>query len=262
MIFGKRGIALIFITLCLINFVSAIRISPPKTEGNFRPNWETQVVYEISNDLGRDIEVYARGDLADYITFDKTIISNTDKIIATLKLPEDFEIPGPKKTYVGAREVIDDEVGGTFGVAAGIEALILIHVPYPGKYIEAIGSYNPKTEPATIELKEDRALYWLSCGAQPTITVKNILSSRGLLLKRDLIKEGLSEEAISAKMDEWGKIQESSLEKKKANAEKKAKEKTEADKKKIEEENKEKKAETAEVKDTASEEVSEEEKSE
>ena len=134
--------------------------------------------------------------------------------------------------------------------------------PRDGKYIEAIGSYNPKTEPATIEVNEERVLYWLGCGAQPTITVKNILSKEGILLKKELIKEGLSEEAISAKLEEWGKNQESSIEKKKAKAEKKKEEKAEAEKKKLEEENKEKEVAAAEVKDTASDEVSAEEKSE
>ena len=129
--------------------------------------------------------------------------------------------------------------------------------PRDGKYIEAIGTYNPKTEPATIEFKEDRALYWLGCGAQPTTTVKNLLSALGLLLKKELIKEGLSEEAISAKLEEWGKNKKSVLKKKKSKAEKKKQEKAEAEKKKLEE-IKEKEAETAEVKDTASEEVSEE----
>lgn len=131
-----------------------------------------------------------------------------------------------------------------------------VRSPRDGKYIEAIGTYNPKSNPASVEIKEDRALYWLGCGAQPTITVKNILSKEGILLKRDLIKEGLSEEAISAKLAEWGKTKESSLETKKAKAEKKAKEKAEAEKKKIEEENKKKEAEAAEVKDTTSEDVS------
>lgn len=134
--------------------------------------------------------------------------------------------------------------------------------PRDGKYIEAIGSYNPKTEPATIEVNEERVLYWLGCGAQPTITVKNILSKEGILLKKELIKEGLTEEAISAKLEEWGKNQESSVEKKKAKAEKKKLEKAEAEKKKLEEENKEKEVAAAEVKDTASDEVSAEEKSE
>ena len=60
-----------------------------------------------------------------------------------------------------------------------------------GKYIESIGIYDPKTDPSTISFKEDRALYWLGCGAQPTTTVKNLLSKTGILLKRELIKKGL-----------------------------------------------------------------------
>jgi small subunit ribosomal protein S16 len=131
--------------------------------------------------------------------------------------------------------------------------------PRDGKYIEAIGSYNPKTDPATIELNEERALYWLGCGAQPTETVKNLLNKKGILLKKELLKEGLSEEAISAKLEEWGKNKDSLLEKKKVKTEQQKKEKTEAAKKKLEEENKQKEVEAAEVEDTASEDVSAEE---
>src|SRR5690554_4747387 len=59
--------------------------------------------------------------------------------------------------------------------------------PRDGKYIERIGSYNPNTNPATITLDFDRALYWLQTGAQPTDTVRNILSSEGVLLKKHLL---------------------------------------------------------------------------
>ena len=55
--------------------------------------------------------------------------------------------------------------------------------PRDGKFIERIGSYNPNTHPATITLNFDRALYWLQTGAQPTHTVRNILSREGVLLK-------------------------------------------------------------------------------
>jgi small subunit ribosomal protein S16 len=134
--------------------------------------------------------------------------------------------------------------------------------PRDGKYIEAIGTYNPKSDPASIEIQEDRALYWLDCGAQPTTTVKTLLSKQGILLKKELLKEGLSEESISAKMNEWGKNQESLIEKKKAKAEKSKKEKAEAEQKRLEEEKKAKEAEAAEAKDTASEEVSAEENTE
>lgn len=134
-----------------------------------------------------------------------------------------------------------------------------VRSPRDGKYIEAIGSYNPKTDPATIVLDEERALYWLGCGAQPTETVKNLLNKQGILLKKELLKEGLSEDAISTKLEEWGKNKDSLLEKKKAKAEQKNNEKAEAAKKKLEEENKQKEVETAEVEDTASEESSAEE---
>ncbi len=80
--------------------------------------------------------------------------------------------------------------------------------PRDGKFIEAIGLYNPKTEPATVEIKETRALYWLGVGAQPTDTVKNLLTHQGILLKRELIKKGLSEEQITLKLDEWKKLTE------------------------------------------------------
>ncbi len=132
-----------------------------------------------------------------------------------------------------------------------------VRSPRDGKYIEAIGLYNPKTEPATVELNEERALYWLNCGAQPTTTVKNLLSSNGILLRKELLKKGLSEDDVNAKIDEWKKAQESKIANKKEKAEKKKQEKLEAAKKKLEEE---KAAEVQE--DTASEEVSKEETAE
>ena len=52
--------------------------------------------------------------------------------------------------------------------------------PRDGKFIEAIGLYNPLTHPSTLEINEDRALYWLNNGAQPTDTVRNLLSQKGI----------------------------------------------------------------------------------
>ena len=83
--------------------------------------------------------------------------------------------------------------------------------PRDGKFIEAIGLYNPKTDPATVDIKEERAMYWLGVGAQPTDTVKNLLSNLGIILKRELMKQGLTEEQITAKLDEWKKLKEANL---------------------------------------------------
>ena len=79
--------------------------------------------------------------------------------------------------------------------------------PRDGKFIERIGSYNPNTNPATIDLKFDRALYWLQVGAQPTDTARTILSREGVCLKKHLlegVKKGAFDEvAANAKFDAW-----------------------------------------------------------
>ncbi len=70
--------------------------------------------------------------------------------------------------------------------------------PRDGKYIERIGSYNPNTNPATITLNFERALYWVNVGAQPTDTVRTILSNEGVLLMKHLqggVKKGAFDEA-------------------------------------------------------------------
>ncbi len=117
--------------------------------------------------------------------------------------------------------------------------------PRDGRFIEAIGLYNPKTDPATIDIKEDRALYWLGVGAQPTVTVKKLLSKKGVMLKHDLVKRGVSDEIIEVEVKNWEKLQEAkqiSLEKKKTEE---VQAKADAAKKKAVEEAKAAKAEEA-----------------
>ena len=74
--------------------------------------------------------------------------------------------------------------------------------PRDGRFIERIGSYNPNMNPAAIDLNFDRALYWLTVGAEPTDTVRNILSKEGVLMKKHLIggvKKGAFKEAETEK---------------------------------------------------------------
>lgn len=79
--------------------------------------------------------------------------------------------------------------------------------PRDGKYIERIGSYNPNTNPATITLDFDRALYWLQTGAQPTDTVRNILSNEGVYLKKHLLggiaKGAFDEAEAERRFNSW-----------------------------------------------------------
>jgi len=69
--------------------------------------------------------------------------------------------------------------------------------PRDGRYIERIGSYNPNTNPAFIDLDVDKAITWLKNGAQPTDTVRTILSNKGVLLKKHLL-EGVKKGAFDA----------------------------------------------------------------
>lgn len=79
--------------------------------------------------------------------------------------------------------------------------------PRDGRFIEKIGTYNPSTNPATIELKDERAFHWVMNGAQPTDTVKAMLSTRGIMLKKHLqigvIKGALTQEQADAKLAGW-----------------------------------------------------------
>lgn len=58
-----------------------------------------------------------------------------------------------------------------------------VRAPRDGKFTEKIGTYNPNTNPATVDLNFERALHWVMCGAQPTDTVRNILSKEGVYMK-------------------------------------------------------------------------------
>ena len=91
-----------------------------------------------------------------------------------------------------------------------------VRAPRDGKFTEKIGTYNPNTNPATVDLKFDRALYWLEVGAQPTDTVRNILSNEGVLLMKHLkggVKKGAFDEAAAqAKFEAWKKEKESKVE--------------------------------------------------
>ena len=89
--------------------------------------------------------------------------------------------------------------------------------PRDGRFTEKIGTYNPNTNPATVDLNFERALYWVECGAQPTDTVRNILSREGVYLMKHLkggVKKGAFDEATAQKkFDAWKADKQKGLEK-------------------------------------------------
>ena len=68
--------------------------------------------------------------------------------------------------------------------------------PRDGRFIEALGTYNPNLDPIELAIKEPRIMYWLKVGAQPTETVRNLLKYEGVMLKFHLEKKGNAADAI------------------------------------------------------------------
>ena len=87
--------------------------------------------------------------------------------------------------------------------------------PRDGRFIEKLGSYNPNTDPASININNERALKWLLNGAQPTDTVKAMLSYRGVLLKKHLqigvLKGAITQEQADEKYEAWKASKEAAI---------------------------------------------------
>ena len=95
--------------------------------------------------------------------------------------------------------------------------------PRDGKFIEKLGTYNPLTNPATIDLNFDRAVEWVKNGAQPSDTVRRILSYKGVLLRRHLqicVEKGaISQEVADVRFNEWLQAKEAKIANVKSEAE-------------------------------------------
>ena len=79
--------------------------------------------------------------------------------------------------------------------------------PRDGRFIEKIGTYNPNTDPSTVAVKSDRAVYWLMVGAQPTDTARSVLSHEGLMYRKHLQvgvnKGAITQEQADEKFSTW-----------------------------------------------------------
>ena len=97
--------------------------------------------------------------------------------------------------------------GGHKGYAVYRIVIADARAPRDGRFTEKIGVYNPNTNPASVELNFERALYWVETGAQPTDTVRTILKNEGVYLMKHLkggVKKGAFDEAaMQAKFDAW-----------------------------------------------------------
>lgn len=95
--------------------------------------------------------------------------------------------------------------------------------PRDGRFIEKLGIYKPASNPATIELDDEKAFQWLMKGAQPTDTVKAMLSYRGVLLRKHLqigvVKGAITQEQADARFEEWKTAKDAKISGKKGSLE-------------------------------------------
>lgn len=77
--------------------------------------------------------------------------------------------------------------------------------PRDGRFLEIIGSYNPRTDPFTIQLKEDRVYHWMGVGAQPSESIMQLFKAVGLVDRFERFKKGEAQEVLLA---EAGKVYE------------------------------------------------------
>ena len=95
--------------------------------------------------------------------------------------------------------------------------------PRDGQFIEKLGTYNPLTNPATIDLNFDSAVEWIKNGAQPSDTARRILSYKGVLLRRHLqigVEKGaISQEQADVRFNEWMQAKEAKINSKRSDVE-------------------------------------------
>ncbi|MBL0175280.1 MAG: 30S ribosomal protein S16 [Ignavibacteria bacterium] len=98
--------------------------------------------------------------------------------------------------------------------------------PRDGRFIETLGHYEPTRTPAIVRLDEERIQYWLGVGAQPTDTVRSLLSHQGIMLRVHLARKGKTIEEINTRLVEWRQAKDvreaGKLSKKQLRAQKKA----------------------------------------
>jgi hypothetical protein len=115
---------------------AALGISPAVTRMNFAAGEERILTYTIySDNPDQKIDLYAEGDLSQYVSFSRNEMTGGGSAIVTISFPKQMPIPGKHRLLIGAREIVGES--RFIGTSINIRAVISIYVPYPGKYIES-----------------------------------------------------------------------------------------------------------------------------
>jgi len=164
--------AIIFFTLIILinlSFISALGIGPGKQTVDYEPGLELTYSFKVYADEGQEVEIYATGEFADLVKFDKKSLIGNGHFTITIKLPDKIEKPGDHNILIGVKEKIIK--GGTaVGTAVDIRTPIAVKVPYPGKYAEISLITNNANVGIPIEFKVKVA----SMGQEPILAKTSI----------------------------------------------------------------------------------------
>ena len=130
----KVSLILLVIVLVCSDVYAIIGVSPGSYEVDFQPNLKKSFGFSFIFDRGVEAEVYAEGDLAEYVRLNKKSLNGPEGVVATLELPAVIEKPGTHIIFIGARQGTPKGVG--IALVGNIRGIIKVKVPYPGKYAE------------------------------------------------------------------------------------------------------------------------------
>jgi len=128
-------IGYIIFIFVLINYVQAsFGVSPGKYDIDFSPGLKQEFVFNFKFDEDAEVDVYASGELKDYVKLNTDKLVGGGLVIASINLPKKIETPGINNIYVEAKQL--PSKSGGFALAGHVIARIEVKVPYPGKYAE------------------------------------------------------------------------------------------------------------------------------
>lgn len=135
---GKEVVGIFFVVLSLlfVQNVSGLGVSPGGYSLDFVPGYEGNFYFNFDNADGGNLEIFADGDLAKYVTLSNAEITGSGRVEVSLKLPQEIEPPGNHRIFIGARPVFTGE--GTIGAVANVRGTIFVLVPFPGEYADVV----------------------------------------------------------------------------------------------------------------------------
>jgi len=178
-------LSIIFFFLVL-DCVSAIGIGPPRVNLDFTPGLSQNFEYIAFNNLAESVKVdmYVKGDLSQYITLDKESAvlppGGRTTFIASVRLPQQIDIPGMHEIKIGAVSSSLSAQQGTVGAKAAVESQLNIFVPYQGKYLIA------SLEATSVESGE-KANFTIKISNKGLENISNVNASIDIYLKDQLI---------------------------------------------------------------------------